>query len=1042
MPLGESWKRRLRIGCGGIAALFLVLVLALVWFVRDRTGGHLVPPAATPGQPSVASYATEIPASFAERAPAVTFSWRTLAEPPASARPWTRWWWPGGDVEVPRLLEQLDELKAAGFGGVEIQPFENGMTTIRDEAVRARVHSFDSPEYYEKLTTVMAGAAERGMAVDLNHLSGWPPGGPQVTLGDSLQNLVVGEVEVRGGARLSLPLPRPRPGINEYLFSLVEFAGGDFVNFAVDHASLLSVLAVQKVSGSHAWSAMNLEDTVTLDPETTHVLGDHVADGLLVWDAPPGDWLVMAVYVMPSGETPLLVARDRPGYTVDHLRVPQVVGHYEYAYGPRTGLEAHYGRGLRGFFNDSLEFRLKRLGASDILEEFRARRGYDLEPLLPAVFVEGADNFYLRDIFGIKAAPEYRLTGLDDRIRHDYQLTLSDLMIERFVETSARWAEARGLVSRGQTYGMDLDVIRGLGANTIPETEQLFGGGSDIGLKLASSAAALYGRPLVSSESFVWMSRPYTTTARKIKAAADKLFLAGINHIVYHGTPYPWHPPEPSPFGEEGWYPFSGPGSFAHFSSNVSRTNPLWEDLKPLNTYIARAQSLLRGGRPATDVLVYYPFLGFPSSFGRADNDGGEPLFLGRMPDADPMRKAEESSLLGSLYRSMLPEAPEDERIAWLNALRPTLQELDRRGISWGWVNGHALQNGRVGVDRLTDSGGVYQAILLFDVVAIDAESLEALESLARAGVSVLVAGETPRQQPGFRDAEAGDRAVRARVQGLLGAGASRVEGSAAAVGDAVQSSLELAVRFAAASGLRLLRRHDAGGAEIYLFANLTPSSESATLVLTGEGPAWWFDAAEGVSWPVETPGTSVELNLGAYESRFLVLGTTLPPEAPRGVPRSVALEGPREVRELSSWTLELDGAGRPLSTLVDWRDDDGWQHARGPGLYRTTLELPSVEAAAQYLLDLGLVHGAASVIVNGHDIGRTAFHPFVVDISAAVRAGQNEIEVRVTPPLRNHLVGRALAGDPRREYMKAFADELVAAGLMGPVRVAVVARP
>jgi hypothetical protein len=36
------------------------------------------------------------------------------------------------------------------------------------------------------------------------------------------------------------------------------------------------------------------------------------------------------------------------------------------------------------------------------------------------------------------------------------------------------------------------------------------GDGSDIGLKLASSAAALYGRPLVSSESFVWMNRPYS----------------------------------------------------------------------------------------------------------------------------------------------------------------------------------------------------------------------------------------------------------------------------------------------------------------------------------------------------------------------------------------------------------------------------------------------------------------------------------------------------------------------------------------------------
>ena len=45
---------------------------------------------------------------------------------------------------------------------------------------------------------------------------------------------------------------------------------------------------------------------------------------------------------------------------------------------------------------------------------------------------------------------------------------------------------------------------------------------------MASSAAALYGRPLVSAESFVWSQRDWSTTARKLKAAADKLLLAGV----------------------------------------------------------------------------------------------------------------------------------------------------------------------------------------------------------------------------------------------------------------------------------------------------------------------------------------------------------------------------------------------------------------------------------------------------------------------------------------------------------------------------------
>src|SRR6188508_2334311 len=39
-----------------------------------------------------------------------------------SARPWTRWWWPGSAVEPAHLHTQLEAFAAAGLGGVEITP--------------------------------------------------------------------------------------------------------------------------------------------------------------------------------------------------------------------------------------------------------------------------------------------------------------------------------------------------------------------------------------------------------------------------------------------------------------------------------------------------------------------------------------------------------------------------------------------------------------------------------------------------------------------------------------------------------------------------------------------------------------------------------------------------------------------------------------------------------------------------------------------------------------------------------------------------------
>src|SRR5689334_2706783 len=39
-----------------------------------------------------------------------------------TAKPWTRWWWPGSAVDKANLTKQLEAIVAAGIGGVEITP--------------------------------------------------------------------------------------------------------------------------------------------------------------------------------------------------------------------------------------------------------------------------------------------------------------------------------------------------------------------------------------------------------------------------------------------------------------------------------------------------------------------------------------------------------------------------------------------------------------------------------------------------------------------------------------------------------------------------------------------------------------------------------------------------------------------------------------------------------------------------------------------------------------------------------------------------------
>jgi len=112
-------------------------------------------------------------------------------------------------------------------------------------------------------------------------------------------------------------------------------------------------------------------------------------------------------------------------------------------------------------------------------------------------------------------------------------------------------------------------------------------------------------------------------------------------------------------------------------------------------------------------------------------------------------------------------------------------------------------------------------------------------------------------------------------------------------------------------------------------------------------------------------------------------------------------------------------------------------RHARGPGVYTHGFDLEAPGPDSRYLLDLGLVQGSALVKVNGREIGRASVPPFLVDITGALQPGENAIEVAVLAPLRNYFVGRALAGDPHYSHMKGYENQLVAAGLIGPVSLA-----
>ena len=102
---------------------------------------------------------------------------RDFANPPKSARPWVRWWWPGGDVEPDELRREIAAMDEAGFGGAEIQAFRIGLNQDMTAAALARVNDYPTRSFYAKVRAALEEAKSRNMRIDLTLGSGWPFGG-------------------------------------------------------------------------------------------------------------------------------------------------------------------------------------------------------------------------------------------------------------------------------------------------------------------------------------------------------------------------------------------------------------------------------------------------------------------------------------------------------------------------------------------------------------------------------------------------------------------------------------------------------------------------------------------------------------------------------------------------------------------------------------------------------------------------------------------------------------------------------------------------
>lgn len=129
---------------------------------------------------------------------------------------------------------------------------------------------------------------------------------------------------------------------------------------------------------------------------------------------------------------------------------------------------------------------------------------------------------------------------------------------------------------------------------------------------------------------------------------------------------------------------------------------------------------------------------------------------------------------------------------------------------------------------------------------------------------------------------------------------------------------------------------------------------------------------------------------------------------------KTIRLKASSESKEIAGpWNVFFDPvAGGPgevtFSALDDWsrRAEDGIKYYSGTAIYKKTFIAPAVSKNERVVLDLGKVAVMAKVILNGKNLGIYWKPPYRMDITDALKKGENLLEIEVVNLWINRQIG------------------------------------
>jgi hypothetical protein len=979
------------------------IAAALIGFLSLTQGGH-----------AVVAHQLADPSSISEDPISQTVERAAFANPPASARPGIRWWWPGGDVKDQELARELSVMHEAGFGSAEIQSFAVGLPG----GVSPNVNTYATPAWFDHLAAAVDRASTLGMTVDMTLGSSWPLAGTDIPDAQSLKQLTVTGRFVQGPAVFDDLVPEPVEPLTYPLASeLFKFPN----TYDKSKMKLVTVLAARRSDNQTQDSAAsapalqglpNLPATVYLEAGSVVTLVPYLtSNGRLQWAVPAGNWMIFALYHGPTGSRPFYDANSGPAFVLDHFNRNAVLNSLQsVAQTAADRLGPRFGSTLQSLFVDSLELRTELYWTDDLLDEFALRRGYRLEAFLPILFRPLAADAYLNKVYP-NAPPTYDIRGVGRRVRQDYDQTIAELMVERFFAPLREWSETRGVNVRVQAHGAPVDLLTAYSHASVPETEGLYGGGRPAFLKFAVSAARAAGRQVVSSEILAF--KHHVATPTRILQEANKHFAAGVNQLVLHGFPYVYDDGFPHP----GWMPFQSPyvpgaNLIGTFGSHLNDRNPMWPFMRRLTDYLARAQVVLRHGSASADLAVYSGRLGYPDD---------------------------------STYNPAVPEA------------------LLSAGYNFDYINSDLLHRASAVSNLLQVGVHKYKGLIITDGSPMSPATAGRIASLASSGVPVILVEDIPHESLGLLDfIDQRDAVVQSQFEDLLNSSRTALpssgtlrsgsamfvkhaHGIASALSDGFRITPDLKVADSSHDIRYVHRRSDE--ADYYFLTSPAETEFDVRCTFPnshGRIPEIW-DLRTGKIFPAlvyTSSGTEVDVLLHFEPGTALVvgfdrLGTSTHIDSGSSLPGVYRTED-GELAGLAdspgSYMVVLNGGVSQLLTavgprldsiglptwdiLVGTRDAIGQDQIRsfersglfdlstiegysGNARYTAFLDFTNLNPAyrrndVRLLLDLGQLASVGKVRINDQPAATMVTAPYTVDISDYIVPGLNKFEVNV----------------------------------------------